>query len=351
MLASRLSRQLLSRVSARRLSNEAMQLKVGIVGAGAVGTYFGVRLAELGHDVRFLLNPGEAPPKALTVNSWQGDFELDAPTYASSPGELAAAGEALDWVLVGLKSTALDGDGAGQMARLVGPAVGDGTRVQLLMNGLGAEELAADAFGASKIHGGLVYGGFGRPAPDAVLHEGMATELRGGSFVDDPAEIAAAERLWSPAAGGATPPGAIVYAPQPCLRLAQWSKLAWNIPFNGATVCSNSNVGTLWRSDGGKAAAIGLMREVIRAANADLAHAGAEPRLDEEATVDALCAITDKMAEQDYVPSTTCDFLSGNRMEVEAIFKEPLRRATKLGVDAPRLHMLAALLDIINEKQ
>ena len=103
--------------------------------------------------------------------------------------------------------------------------------------------------------------------------------------------------------------------------------------------------------DGGKAAAIGLMREVIRAANADLAHAGAEPRLDEEATVDALCAITDKMAEQDYVPSTTCDFLSGNRMEVEAIFKEPLRRATKLGVDAPRLHMLAALLDIINEKQ
>ena len=57
------------------------------------------------------------------------------------------------------------------------------------------------------------------------------------------------------------------------------------------------------------------------------------------------------MAEQDYVPSTTCDFLSGNRMEVEAIFKEPLRRATKLGVDAPRLHMLAALLDIINEKQ
>ena len=110
-MASRLSRQLLSRVSARRLSSEAMQLKVGIVGAGAVGTYFGVRLAELGHDVRFLLNPGEAPPKALTVNSWQGDFELDAPTYASSPGELAAAGEALDWVLVGLKSTALDGAG------------------------------------------------------------------------------------------------------------------------------------------------------------------------------------------------------------------------------------------------
>ena len=41
--------------AARRLASSAAMrpLKVGFVGAGAVGTYFGVRLAELGHDVRF----------------------------------------------------------------------------------------------------------------------------------------------------------------------------------------------------------------------------------------------------------------------------------------------------------
>ncbi|KAH8043779.1 PanE/ApbA-like ketopantoate reductase [Aureococcus anophagefferens] len=340
MLASRLSRQLLSRVSARRLSGEAMQLKVGIVGAGAVGTYFGVRLAELGHDVRFLLNPGEAPPKALTVNSWQGDFELDAPTYASSPGELAGGGEALDWVLVGLKSTALDGDGAGQMARLVGPAVGDGTRVQLLMNGLGAEELAADARALRKSTAAS-HGGFGRPAPDAVLHEGMATELRGGSFVDDPAEIAAAS-------------GSGASGRRRCRRIATRPSRACASPSgpsspgtSPSTARRSARTRTSGRSGGATAArrAIGLMREVIRA-RTRIWRAGAEPRLDEEATVDALCAITDKMAEQDYVPRRPAT-------SSETAWRSPSsgrRRATKLGVDAPRLHMLAAL-HIINEKQ
>ncbi|KAH8059298.1 PanE/ApbA-like ketopantoate reductase [Aureococcus anophagefferens] len=137
-------------IAGQRIARRGHAAKVGIVGAGAVGTYFGVRLAELGHDVRFLLNPGEAPPKALTVNSWQGDFELDAPTYASSPGELAAAGEAPT-------------GSARTRSRVENPR-----RPSL--------------------------GGFGRPAPDAVLHEGMATELR-AAFVDDPAEIAAAQRL------------------------------------------------------------------------------------------------------------------------------------------------------------
>ncbi len=330
-----------------------MQLKVGIVGSGAVGTYFGVRLAELGHDVRFLAMErdfGGTVPESLRVTSWQGDAELAAPTVARTPEALVGDGEALDWVLVALKGTAFEGDGLGAMRTLVGPCVGGPTRVQLLMNGLGAEELAAEAFGAEKVHGGLVYGGFSRAGPTEVLHEGVPTELRAGSFVDSPAEIDAAVRLWSPAdPGAAAPPGAVTYAPQPCLRLAQWSKLAWNIPFNGLTVAAGgADVGALWNDADGKAASVGLMREIIRAANADLERAGAAPRLDEDATVQALSDITDKMASQSYVPSTTKDFIAGNRMEIGAIFQEPLRRALALGVDAPRLHTLTALLGVIN---
>ena len=60
--------------AARRLAsstNTAMRpLKVGVVGAGAVGTYFGVRLAELGHDVRFLVRKRHDAPKKLGVTSW-----------------------------------------------------------------------------------------------------------------------------------------------------------------------------------------------------------------------------------------------------------------------------------------
>ncbi|KAH8044337.1 PanE/ApbA-like ketopantoate reductase [Aureococcus anophagefferens] len=259
MLASRLSRQLLSRVSARRLSGEAMQLKVGIVGAGAVGTYFGVRLAELGHDVRFLLNPGEAPPKALTVNSWQGDFELDAPTYASSPGELGG-GRARR---LGARGPQVDGarrrrrgpDGEARRPRR------DGTRVQLLMNGLGAEELAADALGrVENPRRASSYGGSAgrRRTPCST----RAWPRSCGAAPSSTTRRRSPPRSGSGAQRRAAPP-ARSRTPQPCLRLAQWSKLAWNIPFNGATVCSNSN-GDALAERRRQGAAIGPCARVIR---------------------------------------------------------------------------------------
>ena len=129
--------------AARRLAsstNTAMRpLKVGVVGAGAVGTYFGVRLAELGHDVRFLVRKRHDAPKKLGVTSWQGDFVLEGPTIVREASEL---GDDLDWVLVGLKSTALEQENV--LRDLLEPCVAPNTRVQLLMNGLGAEEKAAE---------------------------------------------------------------------------------------------------------------------------------------------------------------------------------------------------------------
>ena len=56
------------------------------------------------------------------------------------------------------------------------------------------------------------------------------------------------------------------------------------------------------------------------------------------------------MAEVNYVPSTTKDFREGRRMEVEAIFGEPLRRALANGVATPRLEAMAALLRVANDR-
>jgi len=341
----------LLRVARRAASTAVRPLKVGVVGAGAIGCYFGARLAELGHDVRFLL---DKRPAAIRALSWQGDAEVTDYATAATPAEL---GDDLDWVVVALKATALEGGGVALMERLVAPAVGPDTRVQLLMNGLGAEEACAAALGSpARVHGGLVYGGLSRDGLPGegvftVRHDGVPCEVKGGSFVDDPAELERAAALWTPVSG-AKPEGAVAYTPQGCLRLAQWSKLAWNIPFNGGCVAAGGcDVGALWRDADGKAAAVGLMREVCAAANADLAAHGAAPRVDEAAVVEALSAITDTMAGADYVPSTTKDFINKDRMEVGAIFEEPLRRALAHGVDVPRLQTLTALLRIVNDRQ
>ena len=332
---------------ARRLASTSAKmrpLKVGVVGAGAVGTYFGVRLAELGHDVRFLVRKRHDAPERLGVTSWQGDFVLEHPTIVRDASEL---GDDLDWVLVGLKSTALEQENV--LRDLLEPCVSGTTRVQLLMNGLGAEEKAAEIVDARRVHGGLVYGGLSRRGFD-VNHAGVPCAIHGGSFVDDEAELAAAERLWTPV-DREKPKGAVAYVPQPCLLLAQWSKLAWNVPFNGCTVlAAGADVGALWRDAAGREAAVAVMREVCRAANADLAARGSEASLDEEAVVARLSAVTDDMAEVNYVPSTTKDFREGRRMEVEAIFGEPLRRARAHGVATPRLEAMAALLRVANDR-
>ena len=70
----------------------------------------------------------------------------------------------------------------------------------------------------------------------------------------------------------------------------------------------------------------------------------------EEAVVARLSAVTDDMAEVNYVPSTTKDFREGRCMEVEAIFGEPLRRALANGVATPRLEAMAALLRVANDR-
>src|SRR5690606_28743520 len=87
-------------------------------------------------------------------------------------------------------------------------------------------------------------------------------------------------------------------------------------------------------------AAEATMREVVAAGNADLEAHGQQARLDAEAVVTTMMALTDAMAA--YRPSTTNHFVEGRPMEVEAICGEPLRRAQSLGVPVPHIALLTA---------
>ncbi|KAJ1445678.1 ketopantoate reductase PanE/ApbA-domain-containing protein [Pelagophyceae sp. CCMP2097] len=330
--------------------------RVGVIGSGAVGTYFGVRLAQLGHDVRFLVRQPqlEVPPAFVALSETGGDFELLKPRTAPAPAALRDEGEDLDWVLVCLKSTAL-GAGAGQGAALgemLAPCVGPRTRIQFLMNGIGVEELGAAHFGGKRVHGGLVYGGLTRLDTGVARHAGVPAEIHGGSFIDDPAELAAAAALWQPVGGGAAP-GAVAFKAQPCLRFARWGKLCWNIPFNGLTIAAGGvSVHEVWEHAATRAVARTLIEEIVATANADLdAHAAPpECRFDVALLWDKLSGITQSMSDVHYYPSTTLDFNAGNPLELTSIFEEPLRRAEALKIHTPTLQTLVALLQLLDRK-
>ena len=125
-------------------------MRVLVVGAGATGGYFGARLVEAGRDVTFLVRPARAEKLAaegLAVRSPVGDCRIDAPQTVTAAG----LGEAGPFDLVLLSCKAYDLDGA--MAD-VAPAVGSGTAVLPILNGLRHLDALDARFGAERVLGG-----------------------------------------------------------------------------------------------------------------------------------------------------------------------------------------------------
>ena len=301
--------------------------RVAVIGAGAVGSYYGARLAQAGHDVHFLMRRDYGAVRAggLRCTSPQGDFTLDTPLIARTAEEIGPA----DWVVCALKSTSI-----GEARALVGPCVGPRTRILLLMNGLGLEERFAEWFGRERIFGGMAFTCVNRGEPGWVHHLAYGA-VTVGHLLDDAAEVARGLGLWAPAR--------VEFSGVESLRRARWEKLCWNIPFNGLCVAAGGVMTDVVVGDPAlRAIARATMEEVVAAGNADLEARGEALRLDGPAIVETMFGLTDRMGP--YRPSTMIDYVEGRQMEVPAIFGAPLARAQELGVETPHLATLTALL-------
>ena len=163
--------------------------RVAVIGAGAVGCYYGARLAEAGHEVHFLMRRDydAVAASGLHIESVDGDIHLDHPLIAQS----SAAIGPVDWVLCALKATAIE-----ETRDLVAPCIGETTRILLIMNKLGLEERFAEWFGAHRVFGGLAFTCINRGAPGTVHHidYGPVTIAH---LEDDLAELAAGVALWA----------------------------------------------------------------------------------------------------------------------------------------------------------
>lgn len=302
-------------------------VSVAVIGAGAVGGYYGALLARAGHDVRFLMrsNLAEVRKGGLDVRSIRGDFRLPAVSVFATPEEIGQA----DWVVCSLKATAI-----GEAQELVAPCIGPNTRILALMNGLGIEERFAEWFGPERTFGGMAFVCINRGEP-GVIHHLEYGRVSIGHFRDVPTELAELQALLESAQ--------IEVAAAPSLRYARWEKLCWNIPFNGLSVAGGGiGTQTIVRDGPMRATAERAMREVICIGNADLSTAGSSVRLDPDQVVDWMFAQTHTMGE--YRTSMAIDFVLGREMESEAILGEPLRRAARLGVAAPTIETLYALV-------
>ena len=294
--------------------------RYGIVGSGALGDYYGAKLAHAGCDVRFLMRSDlEAVRRnGLTVHSKDGDFHLPHVNAYGSPEEMGPC----DVVLIGLKTTANEA-----LPGLISPLLGADTALVTLQNGLGNEELLASQFGSRRVMGGLCFVCLNRTAPGVIGHLGHGT-LSVGEFKGPPQDRTM--RLVTDFQRAGIDAKAVQ-----SLITERWRKLVWNIPFNGLGIAAGANVGQVLNDERLQAAARALMAEVIDVAG----RLGYTIRPD---FIDFQIERSWPMGE--YRSSSQIDYEAGREVEVESIWGEPLRQGRAAGANTPQLELLYALL-------
>lgn len=290
---------------------------IGIAGSGAVGLFYGARLARAGLDVRFLMRRDldHARQHGIQVKSCEGDFALPQVKVVGSGRELGPC----DLILVTSKTTQTPSL-LPEIAGMLGPD----SMILSLQNGLGAEEHLAEAFPHHPVHRGVCFVCLNRTGPAEVTHARHGA-IGIGAFrpCPDP-RLEAVVRLFEQAG--------LPCKLAPRLDDLLWKKLVWNIPFNGlGIVAGGVGTATILASPELAGRARRLMEEVIAAAN--VLGGQLSPGL-----IEQQFAQTEVMG--DYLPSSVLDYRQGNPVEVEAIWTEPLRRAQAAGVPMPELARL-----------
>jgi len=139
-------------------------MRILVVGAGAIGGYFGARLLQAGRDVTFLVRPKRAAQlkrTGLAIRSPHGDFDLPAPPTALAE-DLSGP---FDLVLLSCKAYDLEG-----AAESMAPAVGESTAILPVLNGMRHLDFLDARFGAGRALGGLCVISAGLDPDGRILH-------------------------------------------------------------------------------------------------------------------------------------------------------------------------------------
>lgn len=299
-------------------------MRYAVIGTGAVGGYYGGRLANAGHDVHFLLHSDYDYIKqnGLQVDSCNGSFHLDSPNIYRSTADMPKA----DVVIVALKTTRNQ-----LLKELLPPLLHSETLVLLIQNGIGPEPELQQWFPNLYIAAGLAFICSAKTEPGRVNHQCYGN-INIGNYSCKNTEII--DCLMSDFMLSGINAALVEY------HEARWKKAVWNMPFNGMTVVMNAQTDKLLAQPDTLSLIRRQMLEVIGAAQA----LGVK-------NIDATFA--DKMIENTikmvpYSPSMKLDYEYHRPMEIDFLYTNAIKAAHSVGYAMPCLEMLEAQLRFID---
>jgi len=310
-------------------------VKVAVVGAGAIGAYVGAALSRGGADVH-LIARGEhlaaMRRDGVTVLSPRGDFHAH-PHATSDPAEIGP----VDIVFLGLKAYSYAGAGP-----IIGPLLGPSTGVPWwYFHGLpgpyaGRRVEAVDPGGAVSVVispaqaiGCVVYCSTEIESPGVIRHiEGTRFAIGEPDGTISPRCTAFSQAM---IAGGLKCPV------ETDLRSHIWLKLMGNVAFNPISVLTAATMGEIAAHAGTSQLVLGMMHETAEIA----ASLGSPPKVSVERRFAGAAKVGD------HKTSMLMDFEAGKPLESDVLLAAPIELARLVGVPAPNLEMVYALIDLL----
>lgn len=306
------------------------QPRVLVVGAGAIGSFYGAILHRAGAEVAVVCRSDYAPvrERGFRIDSRPlGDLSFRPAAVYEYVGDVA---EPPDYVLLCVK--VLDGvDRVG----LIAPAVGPNTAIVLIQNGIGIEAEIADAFPGNTLISALGMVGVSRTGPGESLHNHYGRLVLG----DYPQGAGEQSRRL----GALLDEGGVTGEVTEDIVTARWAKCLWNTAFNPLSVLGGgADTATMTGSESTDALLRALMTEVCAVAEAD-----GHPL--ETGLVDRYLERTRSFPG--YRNSMALDYLNSRPLELDAILGNVLRIAEARGVDVPRLDTVYRSIRLLQDMQ
>ena len=302
-------------------------MRIAVMGTGAVGGYFGAKLAAAGDDVAFITRPRYLPTlrrNGLRVESSPGDVHVRNALFTDSPADAGM----VDLVLFCVKSYDTT-EAAGALA----PMISKQTAILSLQNGIDNPDKIAGFWGTERTLAGVVYIGAQVTAPGVIQHSSGGKIVLGpiGGHPSDTARTV--EQTLSRAA--------IPCAISAAIEQVQWAKLLWNAPFCAISCLTRSTVREIIESE----ALTNLVRDCMKEVRAAARICGIDLKTE---LFDQTLAFSRDLG--DFKPSMLQDLEAGKPLEYDALNGFVMRLLERAGEQAPINRVFQVTLSSLDKK-
>jgi 2-dehydropantoate 2-reductase len=302
-------------------------MRIAVMGTGAVGGYFGAKLAAAGQDVVFIVRQRNLPSlrrNGLRVESPTGDLNVRNGFFTDSPADAGM----VDLVLFCVKSY-----DTAEAAAALAPMMSKRTAILSLQNGIDNADKIAGLWGSERTLAGVVYLGAQMSDPGVIQHSS------GGKIVLGPISGQASDtaQLVEQMISRAAIPCEISAA----IEQVQWAKLLWNAPFCAISCLTRSTVREIVESESLAKLTRDCMMEVQAAARTR----GIDLKTE---LFDQTLAFSRGLGE--FKPSMLQDLEAGKPLEYDALNGIVMRLLEQAGEQAPINRVFHGTLNFLDKK-